>query len=68
MRRRQRKKRSAVPRDPRAVPVAADVRWSMDFVTDAFNSGQRFRALTIVDDFTGECPGSRWTPRCRQSV
>jgi putative transposase len=56
MRRRQRKKRSAVPREPRALPQAANVRWSMDFVSDAFSSGRRFRALTIVDDFTRECP------------
>ena len=56
MRRRQRKKRSAAPREPRALPEAANVRWSMDFVSDAFSSGRRFRALTIVDDLTRECP------------
>ena len=56
MRRRRRKKRSVVPRQPRALPEAANVRWSMDFVSDAFSSGRRFRALTIVDDFTRECP------------
>jgi putative transposase len=38
------------------IPEAANVRWSMDFVSDAFSSGRRFRALTIVDDFTRECP------------
>ncbi|GAA0918127.1 hypothetical protein GCM10009552_37760 [Rothia nasimurium] len=27
----------------------------MDFVADALFNGQRFRALTIVDNFTGEC-------------
>lgn len=29
--------------------------WSMDFVCDALFDGKRFRALTIVDDFTREC-------------
>ena len=31
-------------------------RWSMDFVTDSIITGRRFRALTIVDDYTRECP------------
>lgn len=29
--------------------------WSMDFVCDSLFNGKRFRALTIVDDFTREC-------------
>jgi putative transposase len=28
----------------------------MDFVTDSLVTGRRFRALTIVDDYTRECP------------
>ncbi len=28
---------------------------SLDFVSDAFSDGRRFRILTIVDDFTREC-------------
>ena len=28
----------------------------MDFVTDSIVTGRRFRGLTIVDDFTRECP------------
>jgi putative transposase len=28
----------------------------MDFVTDSFITGQRFRALAIVDDYSRECP------------
>ncbi|MDP9837872.1 transposase InsO family protein [Neorhizobium huautlense] len=27
----------------------------MDFVSDAFTDGRRFRFLTVVDDFTREC-------------
>lgn len=29
-------------------------RWSMDFVSDSFMSGRRFRVLNIIDDFTRE--------------
>lgn len=28
----------------------------MDFVSDSFTDGQRFRVLAVVDDFTRECP------------
>ncbi len=30
--------------------------WSMDFVSDSLFNGRRFRALTIVDNFSRECP------------
>ena len=30
--------------------------WSMDFVSDNLFSGRRFRVLTVVDDFSKECP------------
>jgi putative transposase len=30
--------------------------WSMDFVAERLASGHKFRALTIVDNFTRECP------------
>ncbi len=30
--------------------------WSMDFVSDSIVTGRRFRALTIVDDYSRECP------------
>ena len=44
----------------RAVPLAAlsgpNQRWSMDFVPDSTVGGRRIRALTIVDQFTRECP------------
>jgi len=32
----------------------ANHRWSMDFVSDSFIYGRRFRVLNIVDDFTRE--------------
>ncbi len=28
----------------------------MDSVSDALADGRRFRALTVIDDFTRECP------------
>jgi len=34
---------------------AANQRWSMDFMSDQLASGQRFRVLNVVDDFTREC-------------
>jgi hypothetical protein len=40
---------------------ALNEKWSMDFVTDSFITGQRFRALAIVDDYSRECPQSRST-------
>ncbi len=30
-------------------------RWSMDFVSDGLYNGRRFRALTVVDNFSREC-------------
>ena len=29
--------------------------WSLDFVSDAFTDGRRFRVLAVVDDFSREC-------------
>jgi putative transposase len=37
------------------VPQGANQRWSLDFVSDQFGYGRRFRILTVVDDFTKEC-------------
>jgi putative transposase len=54
--RRRRRKRVAVARQPLRVPTGPRVRWSMDFVSDALASGRKFRAVTIVDDYTRECP------------
>ena len=31
-------------------------RWSMDLVTDRLESGRPFRVLTVVDQFSRECP------------
>jgi len=54
--RRRQRKRVAIPRSPLPMLTGANERWSMDFVSDALGDGRRFRALTIVDDFTRESP------------
>ena len=53
---RRRRKRVAMPRVPLPVPTQRNERWSMDFVSDALCDGRKFRALTIIDEFTRESP------------
>lgn len=54
--RRRRRKHVAVPRVPLPAPSAPNERWGMDFIMDALVEGRRFRCLTMVDEFTRECP------------
>lgn len=70
VRRRRSRKRALGTRRPIWVPNRANQRWSLDFVSDAFEDGQRFRVLCIVDDCTREAlatvvdrslPGARMT-------
>ena len=39
------------------VPIAKDIRWSMDFVSDQLVNGRRFRILNVVDDHSREMIG-----------
>jgi len=55
VRRRGGRKRALGTRVPMAIPQGANQRWSLDFLSDAFADGRRFRILAIVDDFTREC-------------
>jgi putative transposase len=55
VRRRRGRKRALGTRAPMAIPQGANQRWSLDFLSDAFTNGRRFRILAIVDDFTREC-------------
>lgn len=70
--RRRKRKRVAVVRQPLVSPPGPNVRWSMDFVSDALGSGRRFRGFTVVDDFTRECVAldvaHRFTGRCVAAV
>ena len=55
VRRRGGRKRALGERRPMEAPVAANQRWSLDFVSDQMTDGRRFRILTVVDDCTREC-------------
>jgi putative transposase len=57
MRRRGGRKRAIGTRRPMETPMAANQRWSLDFVSDQMTDGRRFRILAVVDDCTRECPG-----------
>jgi len=54
--RRRRRKRVAGPRVPLPMPTRPNERWGMDFIMDSFVEGRRFRCLTMVDEYTRECP------------
>jgi putative transposase len=55
VRRRSGRKRAVGTRASMARPQGPNQRWSLDFLSDAFADGRRFRILAIVDDFTREC-------------
>jgi putative transposase len=54
VRRRGGRKRALGTRRPMVLPDGANQRWSLDFVSDAFTDGRRFRILAVVDDYTRE--------------
>jgi len=56
LRNRRKKKRGAHLRVVLPPPERPNERWSMDFVSDSIAGVRKFRCLTIVDDFTRECP------------
>ena len=55
VRRRGGRKRALGTRAPLVLPQGPNQRWSLDFVSDTFTDGRRFRILAAVDDFTREC-------------
>ena len=55
VRRRGGRKRALGERRPMSVPMAANQRWSLDFVADQMTDGRRFRILEVYDDCTREC-------------
>ncbi len=55
VRRRGGRKRAMGTRRPIEPPVAANQRWSLDFLSDQLTDGRRFRILAVVDDCTREC-------------
>ena len=50
------RKRVALPRVRLAAATQPNERWGMDFIHDSCADGRRFRCLTMVDEFTRECP------------
>jgi len=55
VRKRGGRKRALGTRRPMVLPDRPNERWSLDFVSDAFTDGRRFRVLAVVDDHTREC-------------
>lgn len=55
VRKRGGRKRALGTRRPMLLPSTINERWSLDFVSDAFTDGRRFRVLAVVDDFSREC-------------
>jgi len=55
VRRRGGRKRALGTRRPMILPDRINQRWSLDFVSDAFTDGRRFRVLAVVDDCSREC-------------
>jgi len=55
VRSKKRKKRTTRLRVVAPAATKINEHWSMDFVSDQLATGQRFRALTVIDLFSREC-------------
>ena len=55
VKRRRGRKRAHGTRQPMPLPAGSNQRWSLDFLSDVFGAGRRFRILAVIDDFTREC-------------
>jgi putative transposase len=55
VRRRGGRKRAMGTQRPLEIPLVANQRWSLDFVSDQLTDGRRFRILTVIDNCTREC-------------
>jgi len=51
----KRKRPGAALRLPRQQAQGMNDTWSLDFVSDSLFNGQRFRVLTVVDNYSREC-------------
>ncbi len=58
VRKRRARRKACGVRVPILVEARPNARWSLDFVSDQFANGRRFRILNIVDDVTKECLGA----------
>lgn len=57
VKRRRGRKRATGARAPIVPPSQPNDRWSLDFLSDVFEPGRRFRILAVIDDCTRECLG-----------
>ena len=55
VKRRRGRKRAEGTRAPMPAPAGPNERWSLDFVSDVFGAGRRFRILGVIDDYSREC-------------
>jgi putative transposase len=55
VRRKKRTRIAQTARQPKVMPVGANERWSMDFMSDSLATGRSFRTFNVVDDYTREC-------------
>lgn len=56
LRRKRRRKGAAGVRVVIPALERPNQKWSMDFVSDSIVTGRRFRALTVIDNYSRECP------------
>jgi putative transposase len=56
LRTKRRRRVRAVSLPAKAQPFRPNQHWAMDFVSDSLANGQKFRAFTLVDPYTRECP------------
>lgn len=57
VKRRRGRKRATGTRKPLIVPTRPNERWSLDFLSDIYGPGRRFRILAVIDDATRESIG-----------
>ena len=57
VKRRKGRKRALGTRAPLSVPTRPNECWSLDFLSDVFGVGRRFRILAVIDNCTRECLG-----------
>src|SRR5208282_6722525 len=55
LRRRRGRKRLSHLRVAREQPTTINHTWAVDFIHDALSDGRRFRALTVIDEYSREC-------------
>ena len=54
-RKKPKRRRAAMARQPQATVMRPNERWTMDFMSDSLAGGQKLRVLTVVDTYTREC-------------